>query len=99
MEIFAALQQNNAEAWTNLTAFDLMTVDPITVQGDVLAVKALEKMEFGRCKPITVLPVVDVQNHLMGLLRLHDLIQAGLTRHLCIGGSSTTPPANSAACA
>ena len=74
-----ALQQNSAEAWTNLTAFDLMTVDPITVQGDVLAVKALEKMEFGRCKPITVLPVVDVQNHLMGLLRLHDLIQAGLT--------------------
>ena len=55
-----------------------MTADPITVHGDVLVVKALEQMEHNRRKPISVLPVVDHEKQLMGLLRLHDLIQAGL---------------------
>ena len=73
-----ALQQHSAEAWTSLTAADLMTADPITVQGDVLVVKALEQMEHNRRKPISVLPVVDHEKQLKGLLRLHDLIQAGL---------------------
>ena len=73
-----ALQQHSAEAWTSLTAADLMTADPITVQGDVLVVKALEQMEHNRRKPISVMPVVDHEKQLMGLLRLHDLIQAGL---------------------
>jgi len=73
-----ALQLNSAETWTKLTAADLMTADPITVQGNVLVVKALEQMEHNRRKPISVLPVVDQHKQLLGLLRLHDLIQAGL---------------------
>ena len=55
-----------------------MTRDPITVNGDVLVVKALEQMEHNRRKPISVLPVVGEQKRLLGLLRLHDLVQAGL---------------------
>jgi len=55
-----------------------MTADPITVNADVLVVKALEQMEHNRRKPISVLPVVNQERHLMGLLRLHDLVQAGL---------------------
>ena len=55
-----------------------MTADPITVQADVLVVKALEQMERNRRKPISVLPVVNKDQQLMGLLRLHDLVQAGL---------------------
>ena len=39
---------------------------------------ALQRMEHNRRKPISVLPVVDEQNLLSGLLRLHDLVQAGL---------------------
>ena len=73
-----ALQDHTAESWSRLTAADLMTSDPITVGGDVLVVKALERMERNRRKPISVLPVVDAQKRLLGLLRLHDLVQAGL---------------------
>ncbi|BEV35546.1 KpsF/GutQ family sugar-phosphate isomerase [Synechococcus sp. M16CYN] len=73
-----ALQNHNAETWTTLTASDLMTVDPITVHSDVLVIKALEQMENNRRKPISVLPVVEHDRRLMGLLRLHDLVRAGL---------------------
>ena len=73
-----ALQEHGAETWTHLTAKDLMTADPITVEADVLVVKALEQMEHNRRKPISVLPVVNQEQQLMGLLRLHDLVQAGL---------------------
>jgi arabinose-5-phosphate isomerase len=55
-----------------------MTADPITVHSDVLVVKALEQMENNRRKPISVLPVVGDNKQLIGLLRLHDLVQAGL---------------------
>ena len=73
-----ALQDHSADRWSGLTAADLMTSDPITVGGDVLVVKALEQMEHNRRKPISVLPVVGEQKRLLGLLRLHDLVQAGL---------------------
>ena len=73
-----ALQDHGAETWSQLTAKDLMTADPITVNADVLVVKALEQMEHNRRKPISVLPVVNQEHQLMGLLRLHDLVQAGL---------------------
>jgi arabinose-5-phosphate isomerase len=55
-----------------------MTADPITVNEAVLAVDALKQMEHNRRKPIAVLPVVTDQGQLQGLLRLHDLVQAGL---------------------
>ena len=73
-----ALRDHSAETWTNLTAADLMTSDPITVGGDLLVVKALERMEHNQRKPISVLPVVAADKRLLGLLRLHDLVQAGL---------------------
>ena len=73
-----ALQDHSAEEWTTLQAADLMTADPITVEANVLVVHALEQMERNRRKPISVLPVVNGERRLLGLLRLHDLIQAGL---------------------
>jgi arabinose-5-phosphate isomerase len=73
-----ALRDHGPERWSALTAGDLMTSDPITVATDLLAVDALQRMEHNRRKPISVLPVVDEQNLLSGLLRLHDLVQAGL---------------------
>ena len=74
-----ALQQHAPQAWSQLTASALMTPDPITVEGSILAIEALEQMERNRRKPIAVLPVVDSDRRLLGLLRLHDLVQAGLT--------------------
>ena len=73
-----ALQDHSTEGWSRLTAADLMTADPITVEGDVLVVHALECMERNRRKPISVLPVVNSDQEMQGLLRLHDLVQAGL---------------------
>ena len=73
-----ALQSHGAEQWSRLTAADLMTVDPITVPGVTLAIEAIERMERNRRKAIGVLPVVDEEERMQGLLRLHDLVQAGL---------------------
>ena len=77
-----ALRDHSAENWASLSAADLMTADPITVKPDQLAVEAMERMERNRRKPISVLPVVAPANsggNLLGLLRLHDLVQTGLT--------------------
>jgi arabinose-5-phosphate isomerase len=73
-----ALQGYPAQEWSQLSARDLMTADPITIEGTRLAIEALERMEHNRRKPISVLPVVDGRQHMLGLLRLHDLVQAGL---------------------
>ena len=74
-----ALQTHGPAEWSRLTAADLMTADPITVPGDTLAISALQQMERNRRKAIAVLPVTDAEERMLGLLRLHDLVQAGLT--------------------
>ena len=73
-----ALQSHGAADWSTLTAADLMTEDPITVFTNTLAIDAIERMERNRRKAIGVLPVVDQEQRMCGLLRLHDLVQAGL---------------------
>ena len=73
-----ALQSHPPQEWHHLTASDLMTADPITVAGDLLAIEALETMERNRRKAISVLPVVGEGSRMEGLLRLHDLVRAGL---------------------
>lgn len=73
-----ALRDHSSDSWASLKASDLMTVDPITVHAELMAVEAIQKMEHNRRKPISVLPVVNAEGQLEGLLRLHDLVQAGL---------------------
>ena len=73
-----ALRDHNPEDWATLQAKHLMTADPITVAADLMAVDAIQRMEHNRRKPISVLPVVNAAGELDGLLRLHDLVQAGL---------------------
>jgi len=73
-----ALQSHGAAEWSDLRAADLMTADPITVHTNTLAIEAIERMERNRRKAIGVLPVVDAERRMRGLLRLHDLVQAGL---------------------
>ncbi len=73
-----ALRDHNPERWATLQAKDLMTADPITVTAELMAVDAIQRMEHNRRKPISVLPVVNAAGELDGLLRLHDLVQAGL---------------------
>ena len=74
-----ALRSNPTESWAQLTAQDIMTHDPITVSEFVLAVDAIKMMERNTKKPISVLPVVGATGSVVGVLRLHDLVQAGLS--------------------
>ena len=48
-----ALRDHSAETWTNLTAADLMTSDPITVGGDLLVVKALERSTISASRSLS----------------------------------------------
>jgi arabinose-5-phosphate isomerase len=57
-----------------LTAADIMSSQPRTIQADALAVKALEQM---RANSITQLIVLDGQQY-VGIIHLHDLIREGL---------------------
>mgnify|MGYP001036079495 FL=1 len=49
---------------------ELMTANPKTITKEKLAAQALHIMESNRPKPITVLPVVDAENHVIGLLHM-----------------------------
>ncbi len=60
------------ETFFSLSAEDLMTVNPISITSDQMAVDALATME-NRSSQISVLPVVDGGN-LVGLVRIHDLL-------------------------
>jgi arabinose-5-phosphate isomerase len=55
----------------------IMNPKPVVIAEHEKAFAALCLMQ-GRAKPITVLPVVDKENRPVGMLRLHDLVGAGL---------------------
>ncbi len=57
----------------------VMNKKPKSIGPAVLAFDALQTMEMGE-KQIYVLPVVDHDVVLLGVLRLHDLMKAGLTK-------------------
>ncbi|MBN1130621.1 MAG: KpsF/GutQ family sugar-phosphate isomerase [Chitinispirillaceae bacterium] len=61
----------------SLSVDDLMTANPIAVRKKALAVEALNLME-NRPSQISVLPVVEDDNKVAGIVRLHDLVKAGL---------------------
>lgn len=56
---------------------DIMNPSPIVVFNDQMAVEALELMR-SRKKPITVLPVLNRKNKVVGMVHIHNLIAAGL---------------------
>jgi len=72
-----ALKRSTADKWGGLVACDLMTASPISIKSSVAVVEALTLMERNARKAITVLPVVDA-GVVVGMLRMHDLVQAGL---------------------
>ena len=59
---------------------DFMTRTPTSIAPDALAFDAMRVMETHRPRPILVLPVVDPEGRAVGMIRLHDLVQAGLSR-------------------
>lgn len=63
----------------DVTVADLMTANPIQIQADMLAADALSIMQRYE---ITVLPIVDGRNKLLGILHLHNLLGKGEFRFL-----------------
>ena len=77
-DIRRSLQSKFDESTKSLLAKDIMSINPICINKETLAIKALEIMEDNHKGEITVLPVINDENKIFGLLRLHDLIKAGL---------------------
>ena len=73
-----ALESNEPSNWCLLTSTDLMTKLPIIIDPNSLAYDAIQLMETSSSKPISVLPVVTKDENIIGMLKLHDLIQSGL---------------------
>ena len=54
---------------------DLMVRECKTIQQNILAFEALTEMETHK---ITVMPVVDAKQTVLGVLHMHDILQAGV---------------------
>ena len=59
----------------NLTANDIMSKNPKTINVDAMAVEALEALEN---KSITQILVTDKNENYVGVVHLHDLIKEGI---------------------
>lgn len=55
----------------------IMTRQPTIIRSTELAYRALEMMENHQPRPIFLLPVVNAENRPVGMIHLHDLVQAG----------------------
>lgn len=65
------------EQFFELSAADIMTKNPLTVRPETKASDALELIE-NREHQLSFLPVVDSNGFCVGVLRVHDLVLAGL---------------------
>jgi arabinose-5-phosphate isomerase len=65
------------EAFFKLTAKDIMTTKPTVVHAEEMATAALQIMEQ-RPYQLSFLPVVDQDGGCLGLIRIHDLVLAGI---------------------
>jgi len=72
-----ALQKYGNEALSK-TFDEVMTENPRSIPPDVLVTKAVEAMEADMRHPITVLPVVGEGKKVIGLIKMHDIIQSGV---------------------
>lgn len=72
-----ALQNKGPES-LNLPLKGLMSKNPRTIHPEKLAFEALRKMESDQKRPITVLAVVDEKKKVVGVIKMHDIIQSGI---------------------
>ena len=62
----------------DLPVSEAMTKNPQTILPEKLAVHALHVMESHQPRPITILPVTDEENRVVGLVHLTDLLRQGV---------------------
>ena len=85
------LQRHPPEAWASVQASAMATTDPISVTPGTLAAEALRVMERNPAQALSVLPVIEGAE-LVGLLRLHDLVQAGFTSNQAASAAAAPNP-------
>ena len=77
-----ALINENPSHWENLTAKNIMTIDPITINSGELAFDALKKMnQNNKNKKIGQMPVIVASKNssvIIGIIKLKDLIESGI---------------------
>lgn len=71
------IEKTSPELLSSLAAEQMMTKDPTTATAEMLAYEALRVME-DRPSQISVLPVTDDNGHAVGMLRIHDIVKAGI---------------------
>lgn len=57
---------------------EMMTKGGRTIGPEALAWDALKMMENQQKSPITVLPVLDEVRHVLGIIKMHDILQSGI---------------------
>ena len=57
---------------------NIMKEEPLTIEPTKLAAAALSVMEKHKPRPITVLPVVDADKNVVGIVHLTDLLRQGI---------------------
>jgi len=75
-DIRRTLERSAPERLGQLTAAEIMTARPVTIEPDAMAHEALKVME-DRPSQIAVVPVVEGER-CVGVVRLHDLVRIGL---------------------
>jgi len=76
-DIRRTVEHYNPDEFGSITAGEIMSKEPERIKSGDLAINALNIME-NRKSQISVLAVTDKENKFFGLIRIHDLIQAGL---------------------
>ena len=76
-DVRRAVQRAGAESISTLPASAVMTADPTSVEATTLAYDALQRME-DRASQISVLPVLGDDGRCVGLVRVHDIVRAGV---------------------
>ena len=57
---------------------ELMNPSPRSIDSKYLAFDAMKYMEADQKRPITVLPVVDTEEKVVGIIKMHDIVQSGI---------------------
>ncbi len=72
-----ALQEHGSKI-LDLQLKDLKRTTPKVILSKKMAWEAMQLMEADQKRPFMVLPVVDENRHLKGLIKMHDILQSGL---------------------
>ena len=72
------LQKCTKKRWQDITAKDIMTKNPVTINDSASINETIDLMECNSKKPISAIPVLKKDNEIIGMIRLHDLIKTGL---------------------